>query len=147
VTGQGEPEPDGGQRSPVDRLQKGRRMQDRLDPGHADALSAALADVAPDFSRLTTEIAFGDVYGRPGLDVRSRQIATVAALVTLGERTQLQTHLRFALNIGISRDELVEVIIQLAIYAGWPRAVNALYAARDVFAELDAGQARANPGP
>ena len=114
-----------------ERLRQGRAMQDHLDPGLADALHNALADVAPDFARLTTEVAFGDVYGRPGLDLRSRQIATIASLVTLGERSQLQTHLRFALNIGMPREELVEVIVQMAVYAGWPRSLNALYAARD----------------
>ncbi len=75
------------------------------------------------------EFPFGDVYARPGLDLRARQIATIAALTTIGEQRQLEAHLRFALNIGVARDELVEVLI----YAGWPRAINALYTARDLF--------------
>lgn len=59
------------------------------------------------------------------------------ALTTLGEQQQLQAHLRFALNIGVPREELVEVLIQMAVYAGWPRAINALYTARDLVDSLD----------
>src|SRR6478609_204041 len=132
---------------PDDRFREGLRMQERLDPELPGRLAAALADVAPDFTRLTTEIAFGDVYGRPGLELRDRQVATVAALVTLGERNQLVTHLRFSLTIGMSREELVEIIMQMAVYAGWPRALNGLYAARDLFAEIDEGEPRRSSGP
>ncbi len=119
------------------RFARGARIQAQLDPDLTDGLTRALAGVAPDFARYTVEFPFGDVYARPGLDLRARQIATIAALATIGEQRQLEAHLRFALNIGVPRDELVEVLIQMAVYAGWPRAINALSTARDLFLSLD----------
>lgn len=120
-----------------DRFARGARIQAQLDPDLTEGLARALGEIAPDFARYTVEFPFGDVYARPGLDLRARQIATVAALATLGEQRQLEAHLRFALNIGVPRAELVEVLIQMAVYAGWPRAINALYTARDLFHSLD----------
>ncbi|MEX3566522.1 carboxymuconolactone decarboxylase family protein [Micrococcus endophyticus] len=120
-----------------DRFARGARIQAQLDPDLTEGLARALGDVAPDFARYTVEFPFGDVYARPGLDLRARQIATIATLATLGEQRQLEAHLRFALNIGVPREELVEVLIQMAVYAGWPRAINALYTARDLFRGLD----------
>lgn len=120
-----------------DRFARGARIQAQLDPDLTEGLARALGDIAPDFARYTVEFPFGDVYARPGLDLRARQIATIAALATLGEQRQLEAHLRFALNIGVPRQELVEVLIQMAVYAGWPRAINALYTARDLFRSLD----------
>ena len=82
---------------------------------------------------------FGDVYGRPGLGLREREIATVAALTALGTaERQLRVHLRAALNVGVTREELVEVVIQMAVYAGFPAALNGISAIRQVFAEADA---------
>lgn len=120
-----------------DRFARGARIQAQLDPDLTDGLQRALADIAPDFARYTVEFPFGDVYARPGLDLRARQITTIAALATLGEQRQLEAHLRFALNIGVPREELVEVLMQIAVYAGWPRAINALYTARDLFRAMD----------
>lgn len=120
-----------------DRFARGARIQAQLDPDLTEGLRRALGDIAPDFARYTVEFPFGDVYARPALDLRARQIATIAALTTLGEQRQLEAHLRFALNIGVPREELVEVLIQMAVYAGWPRAINALYTARDLFHALD----------
>ena len=127
-----------------DRFARGARIQAQLDPDLTEGLARALGDIAPDFARYTVEFPFGDVYARPGLDLRARQIATIAALATLGEQRQLEAHLRFALNIGVPCEELVEVLIQMAVYAGWPRAINALYTARDLFRGLD--QAPGNNG-
>ena len=83
----------------------------------------------------TLEYPFGDVYSRPRLDIRARQIATVSALVTLGTIDQLRIHLRICLEIGISHEEIAEVLIQLSVYAGWPRALSAMTVAGEVFAE------------
>lgn len=96
-----------------------------------------LAAVAPDFADHLVDYAFGDVYARPGLDRRSRQIATIAALAALGNaEPQLKWHIRGGLNIGISRDEIVEILMQMAIYGGFPAAVRALTAAKEVFDEV-----------
>lgn len=99
----------------------------------------ALADVAPDFARLLIEFPFGDVYSRPGLALRDREIATVAALTAIGHApAQLKVHVQAALNVGLTRDEITEVIMQMAVYAGFPAALNGLFAAKEVFAENDA---------
>ena len=127
----------GGTEDSEDRFARGARIQAQLDPDRTEGLARALGEIAPDFARYTVEFPFGDVYARPGLDLRARQIATIAALTTLGEQRQLEAHLRFALNIGVPRAELVEVLIQMAVYTGWPRAINALYTARDLFHSLD----------
>jgi len=97
-----------------------------------------LADIAPDFARYIVEFPFGDIYTRPGLDLRQREIATIAALAALGNATlQLKVHIEAGLNVGLSRDEIVEVLIQMAVYAGFPAALNGLFAAKDVFAARD----------
>jgi 4-carboxymuconolactone decarboxylase len=84
------------------------------------------------------EFAFGDIYSRPGLTLRDREIATVAALTAMGTATpQLKVHLHAALNVGITRDEIVEIIMQMAVYAGIPAALNGLFAAKEVFGETE----------
>ena len=97
---------------------------------------ASLAGIAPDFARYLIEFPFGDIYSRPGLDLRSREIAVVAALTALGNAApQLKVHIQGALNVGVSRQEVVETIMQMAVYAGFPAALNGLFAAQEVFAE------------
>ena len=96
----------------------------------------ALADIAPDFARYLLEFPFGDIYARPGLDVRAREIATIAALTAHGNAgPQLKVHIAAGLNVGLDRREIVETIIQMAVYAGFPAALNGLFAAKDVFAQ------------
>jgi 4-carboxymuconolactone decarboxylase len=99
---------------------------------------AALGDIAPDFAQFIIEFPYGDIYSREGLSPKERQIATIASLVTLGTApTELKAHIQGALNVGCTRPEIVEVIMQMAVYAGFPAAVNSLLVAKDVFAELD----------
>ena len=96
---------------------------------------AALADVAPDFADYLFEFPFGDIYSRPGLDLRAREIATIAALAAMGDAApQLKVHIRAGLRVGLSRDEIVEILMQMAVYAGFPAALNGLFAAKEVFA-------------
>lgn len=104
--------------------------------GHAgENVIAQLSDIAPDFARYVIEFPFGDVYSRPGLDLRSREVATIAALAALGNAApQLKVHIEAGLNVGLSRDEIVEILIQMAVYAGFPAALNGLFAAKEVFA-------------
>jgi 4-carboxymuconolactone decarboxylase len=121
------------------RLDRGKRILSAINGGAGDALAASLADTAPDFARLLYEFPFGDIYSRPGLDLRSREIATIAALVTLGNApAQLRAHIVGGLNVGLSRDEIVEILMQMAVYAGFPAALNGLFAAKDVFTAIDA---------
>lgn len=95
----------------------------------------SLRDIAPDFARYLIEFPFGDIYSRPGLDLRSREIAVIASLTALGNAApQLKVHIQAALNVGVTKDEIIEVIMQMAVYAGFPAALNGLFAAKEVFA-------------
>ncbi|MBF6237330.1 carboxymuconolactone decarboxylase family protein [Nocardia otitidiscaviarum] len=122
----------------ADRFDRGRTTLSAVD-GHAgEQVIAALADIAPDLGRYIIEFGFGDIYSRPGLDLRSRELATVAMCTALGTAApQLKVHLHGLLNVGGTRAEAVEVIMQMAVYAGFPAALNGITAARAVFAERD----------
>jgi 4-carboxymuconolactone decarboxylase len=101
-----------------------------------------LHDIAPDFARYLIEFPFGDIYSRPGLDLRSREIAVVAALTAMGNAApQLKVHIQGALNVGVTQDEVVEVMMQMAVYAGFPAALNGLFAAKEVFSARAPAQA------
>jgi 4-carboxymuconolactone decarboxylase len=117
------------------RLERGRRALDEIDGKAGHNVITALADIAPDFARYVIEFPFGDIYSRPGLDLRAREIATIAALTALGNASpQLKVHIEAGLNVGLSRDEITEVIMQMAVYAGFPAALNGLFAAKEIFA-------------
>ena len=117
-----------------ERFSRGLARLKEIDGGAGERVVASLADIAPDFARYLVEFPFGDIYSRPGLDLRSREIAVVAALTAMGNAApQLKVHLRAALNVGVTRQEIVEVIMQMAVYAGFPAALNGLSAAREVF--------------
>jgi 4-carboxymuconolactone decarboxylase len=97
-----------------------------------------LKDISPDFARYIIECPFGEIYSRSGLDPKSREIAIVASLVTMGNASsQLKVHINGALNVGCSRTEIIEVIMQMAVYAGFPAALNGLFVAKEVFDELE----------
>ena len=116
------------------RYERGLRALAEID-GHAgQAVIDSLADIAPDFARYILEFSFGDIYSRPGLDIRSREIATIAALTAMGNAgPQLRVHIQAGLNVGLSRTEIVETIMHMVVYAGFPAALNGLLAAKDVF--------------
>lgn len=117
------------------RLQRGLRALAEIDGQAGEKVVAALADIAPDFATYLIEFPFGDIYSRPGLDLRAREIATIAALTAMGNAVpQLKVHIEAGLNVGLSQDEITEVIMQMAVYAGFPAALNGLFAAMDVFA-------------
>lgn len=121
------------------RYQQGWAKLKEVDGQAGENVIESLRDIAPDFARLIIEFPFGDIYSRPGLDLRCREIAVVAALTAMGHAApQLKVHLQGALNVGVTREEIVEVIMQMAVYAGFPSALNGLMAAREVFAAADA---------
>ncbi|TPQ52950.1 4-carboxymuconolactone decarboxylase [Prosthecomicrobium hirschii] len=120
---------------PESRLDRGRRALAEIDGNAGTAVIAALADIAPDFATYVFEFPFGDIYSRPGLGLREREIATIAALAALGNAApQLEVHIEAGLNVGLTRTEIVEVLMQMAVYAGFPAALNGLFAAKAVFA-------------
>jgi len=95
-----------------------------------------LAATHPDLARCLVEFPFGDVYPRPGLDLKTREMLTVAALTVLGyPQAELKEHIRGALNVGCSRNEILEIILQMAVYAGFPAALGAVKTAASVFSE------------
>ncbi len=123
------------QQSADGRYERGLRALAEID-GHAgQSVIDSLADIAPDFARYIIEFPFGDIYSRGELDLRSREIATIAALTAMGNAApQLKVHIEAGLNVGLSRQEIVETIMQMAVYAGFPAALNGLFAAKEVFA-------------
>lgn len=121
-----------------DRYRRGWKKLKEIDGEAGERVIESLKDIAPDLGRYTIEFPFGDVYSRPGLDLRSREIVTVAALTALGNaQPQLKVHIHGALNVGCTREEIIEVIIQMAVYAGFPAALNGMFAAKEVFSERD----------
>lgn len=117
------------------RYERGLQKLKEIDAEQGDRVMASLADIAPDFARLVVEFPFGDIYTRPGLDLRTRELATVAALTAMATAPgQLRIHIHGALNVGCHRSEILEVIMQMVVFAGFPAALNGLAAAREVFA-------------
>ncbi len=121
-----------------ERYRRGWEKLKEIDGEAGERVIQSLRDIAPDFARYLIEFPFGDIYSRPRLDLKSREIAVVAALTALGNAApQLKVHIHGALNVGCSRQEIVEVIMQMAVYAGFPAALNGLFAAKEVFRERD----------
>ena len=92
-----------------------------------------IGDVAPKLVDLTEKVLFGDIWERPGLSKRDRSVITVTALITMNRTEQLSFHLRRALENGVTKDELVELITHLAFYSGWPTAMSAIRLAKEAF--------------
>jgi 4-carboxymuconolactone decarboxylase len=121
----------------MDKFERGLTKLKEIDGKAGEEVIDALADVSPDLAKYIIEFAFGDIYSRTGLDLKSREIATVAALSALGNALpQLKVHIKAALNVGCTQEEIKELIIQMAVYAGFPAALNAMFAAKEVFATI-----------
>jgi 4-carboxymuconolactone decarboxylase len=98
------------------------------------AVQKRLRDFAPKLAELTDKVLFGDVWERPDLSKRDRSLITVAALIALYRPEQLRFHLNKAMDNGLSKNELIEVITHLAFYSGWPTAMTAITVAQEVMA-------------
>lgn len=122
----------------TDRYAAGLARLEQVDGRGGEEVLESVRAISPDFARYLVEFPFGDIYSRPGLDLKQREIAVVAALTAMGNAApQLRVHIGAALHVGCTRQEILEVIMQMAVYAGFPAALNGLFAARDVFAEHD----------
>lgn len=118
--------------------EKGLQRLKEVDDIAGEKVIDSLADISPDLGRYVIEFGFGEIYSRPGLTLQQRELATVAALTAMGTaQPQLKVHLAAALNVGLSRLEITETIMQIALYAGFPAALNGMFAAKEVFAEHD----------
>ncbi len=121
------------------RYQRGLAALDAIDGEGGRKVVDSLADIAPDFARYLIEFPFGDIYSRPGFSPRDREIATIAALAALGNAApQLKVHIQAGLNVGLTREEIIEILMQIAVYAGFPAALNGIFAAKEVFAAAPA---------
>jgi len=99
------------------------------------AVQKLLGDFAPKLVDLTDRILFGDVWERPELSKRDRSLVTVSALIALHRPDQLRFHLNRAVENGLTKEELIEVITHLAFYSGWPNAMSAIMIAKEVFSK------------
>ena len=118
-------------------LEAGRELSERVMPGLEAALAKKYDDILPGFSEWQIGTVYGGVYARDGLDMKTRQLATVAGLAVMGAQTrpQLKIHVASALKIGATKREIAETILQMSLYGGFPAAINALNAAMEVFDE------------
>ncbi len=115
------------------RFDTGLALLTKIDGQAGENVIESLQDICPDLAKYTIEYPFGDIYARPGLDLKSREMATVAALTALGNcAPQLKVHLHAALNVGCSEEQIKEIILQMSVYAGFPAALNGMFAFKEV---------------
>ena len=140
---------EGGCRVEEARYERGLMRLDDITQGKGKAVVDALSKTSPDMARYVVEYPYGDVFCRKGLNDRQRELATIAALAALGyAEPELRVHIHGALNVGVTREEVVETMILMSVYAGFPAAIHGIRAAEAVFEERDAPPVRgdANPG-
>ncbi|MFI5693452.1 carboxymuconolactone decarboxylase family protein [Kribbella sp. NPDC051586] len=120
------------------RYERGLEVLNAVDGGSAAGVMDSLADIAPAMAHHIVAFGFGDIYSRAGLDPKQRQLVTLGILTALGGcEPQLEVHIRTSLNVGLTPTEIVETFTHAAGYAGFPRALNAISAAKKIFAERD----------
>jgi len=121
--------------SDTDKYEAGfRKLEEIVGTKTAEAAFKAFDDLDPGIGRFLSESIYGDLYQRPGVDLKTRQLCTVAALTCMASfKPHLKTHIAGALNVGATQTEVIEVILQMAAYAGFPAATTGLAAAREVF--------------
>lgn len=116
--------------------ERGRQRLEQVDAAATASVMESLSTICPDFGRFIIEFGYGEIHSRPGLSLQQRELATIAALTAMGTaEPQLKIHIGAALNVGVSTTEILETIIQMTVYAGFPAALNGLAAAKTVFAE------------
>ena len=120
-----------------ERYLKGIEIAERLAAEKLEEFTTSrVAELAPDFARMAIEFPLGDLYTREGLYLKSREIAAISSLATLGNAgPQLRIHIRAATTIGLSKSEIIEILMQTAVYAGFPAALNAMAACHDLLTE------------
>ena len=119
------------------RYEKGKEVLEGIQDRPLDEIFGAIDDIAPDMARFVVEFPYSEIYTRPEVDLKTRELCTVAALTVLGTIPQLKDHINAALNVGNSPTEVVEIIMQMSAYAGFPKSINGVVAAKEVFDERD----------
>ncbi len=131
-----------------DRFRRGLDILFGMSSKKTDILTSRLAEVAPDFARLTIEFAFGAIFTRDVLDLRARELIAVSVLTARGDATAaLRAHVASALNFGISQAEVVETMMQVSIYAGFPVVINALTECHDLLTSAADSECASCPDP
>lgn len=116
------------------RFDRGMELLEEIDGRGGAAVLQSLEDIAPDLGRYIVEFAFGDIYPREGLDLREREMITLASLLAAGGcEPQLEVHINAALNVGVLPETIVETFLQCVPYTGFPRVLNAVFTAKRVF--------------
>ncbi|MCK9897505.1 carboxymuconolactone decarboxylase family protein [Frankia sp. AgB32] len=119
-----------------ERFDRGKQVLDAINPEVGENILGSLADVAPELAHQVVAWGFGEIYARPELEPRDRQLVTLGILTALGGcEPQLDVHINTALNVGIAPQQIIEVFLHSAAYCGFPRALNAVFAAKKVFTE------------
>lgn len=128
------------------RRVKGIETLEKITGAAGNTVVNSLRDISPELGEWIVDFAYGDVFSRPGIALCTRELATISALTALGNaQPQLKVHIEGALNVGCKPEEIVEIIIQMAVYAGFPSALNGISAAREVFAKRGIKMAAALP--
>ena len=118
----------------LSRLDLGKATLAKVDGPAADNVMDSLKDIAPDVGKYIFEFAFGDVYNRPTLNLKQREMITITSLLTQGDTAaQLDVHINAALNVGLKEEEIIETFIQCIPYVGFPKVLNAINVAKEVF--------------
>ncbi|MBC3384221.1 carboxymuconolactone decarboxylase family protein [Pseudomonas sp. SWRI12] len=121
---------------PDSRRAKGMETLEKITGATGNTVVNSLSDISPELGEWIVDFAYGDVFSRSGVALCTRELATISALTALGNaQPQLKVHIEGALNVGCKPEEIVEIIIQMAVYAGFPSALNGISAAREVFAK------------
>lgn len=121
-----------------EKYKKGMEILETISPGAGERVKDGLGEIAPDMVNYLMEFVFGEISARPGLNMKLREITAVAALTAIGNApNQLKVHIKGALNSGCSREEIIEVIMQVLVYAGFPAALTGIRIAKEVFIEID----------
>ena len=120
-----------------ERYIRGIEIAERLAAEKLEEFTTSrVAELAPDFARMAIEFPLGDIYSRAALDLRSREMIAISSLATLGNAgPQLRIHIRAATEVGVTRAEIIEILMQTAIYAGFPAALNALACCHDLLSD------------
>lgn len=121
----------------MSRYEKGKKVLEDIQQRPVEEIFNELEDVAPDLSRFVVEFPYSEIYTRDEVDLKTRELCTVAAITVLGAIPQLKDHINAALNVGNSPAEIVEIIMQMSAYCGFPKAINGIVAAKEVFVERD----------
>lgn len=122
----------------IETYNNGLNLLNKLHGSHSGVeIVEGLKDICPDYATMTIQFGFGEVLNREGLDLKTRELAIIAACITLNSLPQLKAHIEAALNVGALKREIIEVIYQTSLYAGFAYATNAMFVAKEVFKNLE----------